>query len=146
MIKRYYAIRVDFQTRRSPHVHLFIWILNAPALNKSKIEEYIMCFDSIICSELPNLSKEAELHEVVKTLQKHRHTRKCIKLQIKKLRYSTLINVSQRELLLNNLSQISVSKTKKELMQSKKETLSKVRNYIGIELNPSKKNLCHLNG
>lgn len=105
-----------------------------------------MCFDSIICSELPNLSKEAELHEVVKTLQKHRHTRKCIKLQIKKLRYSTLINVSQRELLLNNLSQISVSKTKKELMQSKKETLSKVRNYIGIELNPSKKNLCHLNG
>ena len=77
-----------------------------------------MCFDSIICSELPNLSKEAELHEVVKTLQKHCHTRKCIKLQIKKLRHSTLINVSQRELLLNNLSQISDAEQERNTIQS----------------------------
>ena len=30
----YYAIRVEFQIRGSPHIHSFIWILNAPKLTK----------------------------------------------------------------------------------------------------------------
>ena len=30
---QYYAIRVEFQVRRSPHIHSFICILNAPKLN-----------------------------------------------------------------------------------------------------------------
>ena len=36
----YYAIRVEFQVRGSPHVRSFIWILNSPKLTKSNIEEY----------------------------------------------------------------------------------------------------------
>ena len=31
---QYYAIRVEFQVRGSPHIHSFIWILNAPKLTK----------------------------------------------------------------------------------------------------------------
>ena len=27
---QYYAIRVEFQVRGSPHIHSFIWVLNAP--------------------------------------------------------------------------------------------------------------------
>ena len=27
---KYYAISIEFQERGSPHVHSFIWILNAP--------------------------------------------------------------------------------------------------------------------
>ena len=27
---KYYAIRIEFQERGSPHVHSFIWIFNAP--------------------------------------------------------------------------------------------------------------------
>ena len=31
---QYYAIRVEFQVRRSPHIHSFIWILNTRKLTK----------------------------------------------------------------------------------------------------------------
>ena len=34
---KYYAIRVEFQVRGSPHIHSFLWILNAPVLNKDNI-------------------------------------------------------------------------------------------------------------
>ena len=30
----YYAIRIEFQERGSPHVHSFIWILNPPKLSE----------------------------------------------------------------------------------------------------------------
>ena len=29
---KYYAIRIEFQERGSPHVHSFIWIFNAPSI------------------------------------------------------------------------------------------------------------------
>ena len=29
---KYYAIRIEFQERGSPHVHYFIWIFNAPSI------------------------------------------------------------------------------------------------------------------
>ena len=35
-----HAIRVEFQVRGSPHIHLFIWILNAHKLAKFNIDEY----------------------------------------------------------------------------------------------------------
>ena len=31
---KYYAIRTEFQERGSPHVHSFIWIFNAPNIEK----------------------------------------------------------------------------------------------------------------
>ena len=37
---QYYLIRVELQVRGSPHVHSFIWILNAPKLRKVNIDDY----------------------------------------------------------------------------------------------------------
>ena len=36
---RSYAVRVKFQVRGSPHIHSFIWILNAPKLSKDSKKE-----------------------------------------------------------------------------------------------------------
>ena len=36
---QYYAIRVEFQVRGSPHIHSFIWILNEPKLAKVNIDD-----------------------------------------------------------------------------------------------------------
>ena len=44
----YYAIRVEFQLRGSPHIHSFLWILNAPRLSKENKTEYCVFVDSII--------------------------------------------------------------------------------------------------
>ena len=38
---KYYAIRVEFQVRGSPHIHSLLWVLNAPTLTKDNKNEYI---------------------------------------------------------------------------------------------------------
>ena len=55
---QYYAIRVEFQVRGSPHIHYFIWILNAPKLTKVTIDDYRKWVDSVIRSDLPDPNKE----------------------------------------------------------------------------------------
>ena len=35
----YYAIRIEFQVRGSPHIHSFLWILNAPTLTPETKQE-----------------------------------------------------------------------------------------------------------
>ena len=37
---KYYVIRVEFQVRGSPHVHSFLWIVNASLLSEKAIESY----------------------------------------------------------------------------------------------------------
>ena len=44
----YYAIRVEFQLRGSPHIHSFVWILNAPILCKDNISEYKSFIDETV--------------------------------------------------------------------------------------------------
>ena len=68
----YYAIHVEFQVRGSPHVHLFISILNSPKLRKSNIEEYKSWVDGIICTDPPGPCSELDLIELVKTYEIHR--------------------------------------------------------------------------
>ena len=48
---RYYPIRVEFQVRCSPHIHSFIWILNAPKPSKEPKDEYIQWVESIVRAE-----------------------------------------------------------------------------------------------
>ena len=51
---KYYAIRVEFQVRGSPHIYSFIWILNAPKLTLENIQEYTSWVDGIIRTNLPD--------------------------------------------------------------------------------------------
>ena len=39
---KYHAIRVEFQVRGSPHIHSFIWVIDAPILTKDNIGEYVV--------------------------------------------------------------------------------------------------------
>ena len=57
---KYYAIRVEFQFRGSPHIHSFLWVLNAPTLAENTINEYVEFLDSVVCGNLP--SKEGDPH------------------------------------------------------------------------------------
>ena len=51
---KYYAIRVELQVRGSPHIHSFIWFLNAPKLTLENIQEYTSWVDGIISAYLPD--------------------------------------------------------------------------------------------
>ena len=54
----YYAIRVEFQLRGSPHIHSVIWIKNAPQLNKENIPEYTNFVDKSIQVNISPVIKE----------------------------------------------------------------------------------------
>ena len=70
---QYYAIQVEFQVKRSPHIHSFIWILNASKLTKVNIDDYGKWIDSVIRSVLPGRNNELALFDFVNTYQIHRH-------------------------------------------------------------------------
>jgi len=76
---KYYAIRVKFQVRGSPHVHCFIWTENSPQLTTETKLEYLNHVDNIVSATLPDQIRNPELFKLVKTYQLHRHSRTCVK-------------------------------------------------------------------
>ena len=84
---RSYAIRVEFQVRSSPHIHSFIWILNAPKLRKESKQEYMQWANSIIRTDMPDPVSEAKLFELVRNFEVHRHSKTCRKYWNNKCRF-----------------------------------------------------------
>ena len=76
---KYYAIRVEFPVCGSPHIHCFIWILNAPVLCENNVDEYVSFVDKIVHAYLLNKNKNPDFHELVKLCQLHRHSKTCCK-------------------------------------------------------------------
>ena len=74
---KYYAIRIEFQERGSPHAHSFIWIVNPPNIQDE--DGYISFIEKTINAHLPDPQNDSELFELVKTYQVHAHSRTCWK-------------------------------------------------------------------
>ena len=64
---KYYAIRIEFQKKDSPHVHSFIWIFNAPNIEDEAA--YIEFIEKTINAQLPDHLSDPELFELVKNYQ-----------------------------------------------------------------------------
>ena len=75
-----YFVRVEFQNRGSPHLHIFLWIKDAPNLTSAEGKKQFPQFiDQYVSSEIPNKTEDIVLHSLVKTLQIHHHTDTCRK-------------------------------------------------------------------
>ena len=69
-----YFYRVEFQQRGSPHIHMLVWVENAPTLETNSEDEIVQFVDQYLtCS-----AEENETLELVK-LQTHKHSRTCRK-------------------------------------------------------------------
>ena len=69
-----YFYRVEFQQRGSPHIHMLVWVENAPTLETNSEDEIVQFVDQYLtCSAEKN-----ETLELVK-LQTHKHSRTCRK-------------------------------------------------------------------
>ena len=66
----YYAIRVEFQVRGSPHVHSCLWVHNSPTIDGDQ-DLYVKYLDSVISANMPSQNDDPELYELVKTYQVH---------------------------------------------------------------------------
>ena len=83
----FYAYRVEFQVRGSPHIHSFLWIKDAPKLNFENEQEYIDFIEKTVSAKLPDPTEQPELYNFVKTYQIHGHSRTCWKYKKNKCRF-----------------------------------------------------------
>ncbi len=64
-----YFYRVEFQARGSPHIHLLVWVKDAPENDSDKV----LCdfIDRNITCQLPDPTADPELHQIVTEVQLH---------------------------------------------------------------------------
>ena len=75
----HYFWRREYQSRGMPHMHLLVWIKNAPILGISSPEE-IGEFILKYCScKLPDKRKSPELHKRILNHQTHKHNSYCLR-------------------------------------------------------------------
>ena len=68
--------RVEYQQQDSPHIHMLIWLENAPVFGVDKDEEVIAFIDQIITCSKPD--NDPKLLELVNR-KTHRHSHTCRK-------------------------------------------------------------------
>ena len=92
-----YWYRVEFQKRGSPHVHMLIWIKDAPQFNT---EEGIKFIDKVVTCSIP---QDPKLKELVERLQKHKCTKTCYSnnKNNKKCRFGYKLPISTTTRILN---------------------------------------------
>jgi len=136
---QYYAIRVEFQVRGSPHVHAFLWTKDVPILTSENKSAYIEYIDSKISAQLP-AENNPELKSLVKTFQLHRHSKTCRKYKNKSCRFNFGKFFTNKTIIAESLP-VSMEHLKKQnLLKWRKEILQPVKNYINENLDPRKHN------
>ena len=68
--------RVEYQQRGSPHIHMLIWLENAPIFGVHKDQDVIRLIDEVITCSKPE--SDSKLFELVDR-QTHRHSHTCRK-------------------------------------------------------------------
>ena len=58
----YYALRIEFQMRGSPHLHALIWCDDCPKLSHDNKQAYIKYIDKHVQAYLPSMEEDLELH------------------------------------------------------------------------------------
>uniref|UniRef100_A0A8C4HPS9 ATP-dependent DNA helicase n=1 Tax=Dicentrarchus labrax TaxID=13489 RepID=A0A8C4HPS9_DICLA len=76
-----YFYRVEFQARGSPHIHLLVWIKDAPEFGDQDDAEVINFIDQYITCQMPDPKADPELHKIVSEVQVHsrNHSKSCKK-------------------------------------------------------------------
>lgn len=134
----YYALRIEFQMRGSPHLHALIWTSDCPKLASETKESYIEYIDQHVHAHLPNEDQDPELHELVKTYQKHSHSKTCRKYKNIKCRFNFGQFFTNRTIVAEPLSEDLDQEEKTNTLDKQKEILSLVKGKIDDLLNPSK--------
>ena len=116
--------RVEYQQRGSPHVHMLIWLDNAPVFGVDKDEDVVAYIDRIITCSKPE--SDPELQDLVNR-QTHRHSHTCRKKSKKICRFNypqPPMRCTQILYPLDNDISPAVVKSSKELWKSIKNKLN----------------------
>ena len=136
----YYALRIEFQMRGSPHLHALIWTADCPKLTCDTKYAYVEFIDEHVQANLPSEKDEPELHELVKTYQRHNHSKTCRKYRNIPCRFNFGQFFTKRTIIAEPLDENMDEEIKNNVLNRRKEILSKVKQKIDEVLNPSKEN------
>ena len=134
----YYALRIEFQMRGSPHLHALIWTSDCPMLTHDTKQEYIEYIDKHVQAYLPDKDKDLELYELVKKYQTHSHSKTCRKYKNIPCRFEFGQFFTDKTIVAEPLSENIDPDIKTEMLTKRKEILSLVKQKIDESLNPSK--------
>lgn len=128
-----------FQFRGSPHIHIFVWILNTPTLNENSIYDYANFLDSAVWGNSRPDQKDSYLYQLIKIFQIHWHPEACRKYKNMKCpfefgRFFTKKNIFAKPLQ-NILSQVK----KFEIRNKWNNILWEEKKYIDSNLDPINK-------
>ncbi|XP_044169485.1 uncharacterized protein LOC114973474 [Acropora millepora] len=134
----YYALRIEFQMRGSPHLHALIWTEDCPKLTSETKEAYIEFIDKHVQASLPNKDDNPELHDLVNFYQKHTHSKTCRKYKNIKCRFNFGQFFSNRTIIAEPLPDDLADELKQPILKEQKEILTSVKEKINTVLDPSK--------
>ena len=141
----YYAIRVEFQARGSPHVHCLLWTSDMPQLNKETKDEYVNFIDTVISANMPDKNIDENLHRLVKTFQVHYHSKTCKKYKNNECRFNFGHFFSKKTIIAEPISPDISASEKSEILNNRNKVLDKVQACINENLNPKKVNFLDSN-
>ena len=133
----YYALRIEFQMRGYPHSHALIWTSDCPKLTPDNKEAYVEFIDKHVQAYLPNKETETELHELVKTYQKHNHSKTCKKYKNITCRFN-FGQLFTKRTVAEPLIEGQDEEIKSNILDRQTQVLISVKQKIDEVLNPSK--------
>ena len=134
----YYALRVEFQMRGSPHLHALIWTSDCPTLTHDNIEAYTEFVDKHVQAYLPNKDDDSKLHELAATYQKHTHSKTCRKYKNIPCRFSFGQFFTQKTLVAKPLLDDFSEEVKNSTLSRRADILRTVKTKINEILDPAK--------
>ena len=72
--------RIEYQSRGTAHVHLILWIKDAPILGKNSPEEVKQFIDKVCTCAKPDATQSPTLHKLVTQFQVHKCNNYCQKV------------------------------------------------------------------
>ena len=66
--KKYYALHIEFQEKGSPHFHSFIWIFNAPHIEREAA--YIEFLEKTINAQFPDHFTDPQFFQLITKLSR----------------------------------------------------------------------------
>ena len=146
-----YAIRIEFQTRGSPHAHCVIWVKDAPKFEIDADSKVCNFIDQYISCEIPK--GEGKLKELVLLVQQHKHSSYCKRHNTCRFNFSkppscnTLITQTEVEPDVATNAQRVLVKVYKVLAEGNTDlSLDKLLTKAGLPLNDYMKALEVSNG
>ena len=133
----YYALRIEFQMRGSPHLHALIWTSDCPKLTNDTKDEYIAYIDQHVQAYLPDKETDPQLYDLVKTYQRHNHSKTCRKYKNVTCRFNFGQFFTNKTVVADPLSEDMDEEIKSNILTRRKYILCKVKQKIDDVLNPN---------